>query len=254
MNGTESPGAERVTRPGGPPPGGSGGVDPVVELGIAESSVTIKTLSVNGKRMPKGIYNQLPQRSLLADSDCEVVGRPWGRVVDSKCCHDVRRRPHWHVLYEHEGELFVWVVFKNRADAPWNLQDGGYQPRSKTGTAFVDACLLETHLGATDFFQGTAFSLMRDGELVTRIEDITVYLTCSDEANRLRSARERWPGHPVLEEAEKELRALYEKRGKSAREWYPELVADVKQLKQARTNYVAALEMVPGLPQLFLGA
>ncbi|MFJ2847650.1 hypothetical protein GA0115256_14087 [Streptomyces sp. DconLS] len=59
-----------------------------MELGIAESSVTIKTLSVNGKRMPKGIYSQLPQRSLLAECDRGVVGRPWGRVVDPKCCHD----------------------------------------------------------------------------------------------------------------------------------------------------------------------
>ncbi|MFF2262122.1 hypothetical protein [Streptomyces albidoflavus] len=225
-----------------------------MELGIAESSVTIKTLSVNGKRMPKGIYSQLPQRSLLADSDCEVVGRPWGRVVDPKCCHDARRKPHRHVLFEHEGELFVWVVFKKRDDAPWHLQDRGYQPRSKAGTAFVDACLLETHLGAADFFQGKVFSLVPEGELVTRIEDVKVYLTGSNEANRLRSARERWPGHPSLEEAEKELRTLYEKRGKGAREWYPELVADVKQVKQARTNYVAALEMVAGLPQLFLGA
>jgi len=225
-----------------------------VELGIAESSVTIKTLSVNGKRMAKGIFSQLPQRSLLDEGDCVVVGRPWGRVVDPKCCQDARRKPHWHVLYEHDGELFVWVALKRLEDAPWHLQDGGYQPRSKAGTAFLDACLLETHLGATDFFQGKVFGLVPEGELVTRIEDIKVYLTCSNEANRLRSARERWPGHPSVEEAEKDLRALYEKRGKGAREWYPELVADVKLVKQARVNYATALEMVAGLPQLFLGA
>ncbi|MFF8717311.1 hypothetical protein ACF07T_38750 [Streptomyces sp. NPDC015184] len=47
---------------------------------------------------------------------------------------------------------------------------------------------------------------------------------------------------------------MYEKRGKGARELYPELVADVKLVKQARSNYAAALEMVAGLPQLFLGA
>ncbi|MFE3143376.1 hypothetical protein [Streptomyces scopuliridis] len=47
---------------------------------------------------------------------------------------------------------------------------------------------------------------------------------------------------------------MYEKRGKGARELHPELVADVKLVKQALTNYVAALEMVAGLPQLFLGA
>ncbi|MEV0282365.1 hypothetical protein AB0I22_39235 [Streptomyces sp. NPDC050610] len=202
-----------------------------MELGIAESSVTIKTLSVNGKRMPKGVYSQLPQRSLLSERDCEVVGRPWGRVVDPKCCHDARRKPHWHVLHEHDGELFVWVALKRREDAPWNLQDGGYQPRSKVGTEFLDACLLETHLGAADFFQGKVFSYVPEGELVTRIEGVKVYLTCSKEANRLRSARERWPGHPGVKEAEKDLRAVYEKRGKGARELYPELVADVKLVK-----------------------
>lgn len=46
-----------------------------MKLAIAESTVTIKTLSVNGKRMSKGIYNQLPRRSLLADGDCAVEGR-----------------------------------------------------------------------------------------------------------------------------------------------------------------------------------
>ncbi|MEK8141643.1 hypothetical protein NKH18_00655 [Streptomyces sp. M10(2022)] len=122
-----------------------------MELGIAESSVTIKTLSVNGKRMPKGIYSQLPQRSMLAEGDCAVVGRPWGRVVDPKCCHDARRKPHWHVLHEHDGELFVWVALKRLEDAPWHLRDGVYEPRSKAGTAFLDACLLETHLGPPTF-------------------------------------------------------------------------------------------------------
>ncbi|WP_103529560.1 hypothetical protein [Streptomyces sp. SM12] len=224
-----------------------------MELEIAESAVTIKTLSVNGKRMAKGIYSQLPRRSLLADSDCAVEGRPWGRVVDPKCCHSARHNPHWHVVYEYGGELFMWVAMKRLQDAPWHLRDEGYEPRSTAGKAFLDACLLETHLGAADFFQGKVFSLVPEGELTTQIEGVKVHLTCSNEANRLRSARERWPGHPSIEEAEKDLRALYEKRGKGARELYPELIADITLVKQARANYAAALGMLAGLPQLFLG-
>jgi hypothetical protein len=135
------------------------------------------------------------------------------------------------------------------------LRDAAYEPRSKAGTVFLDACLLETHLGASDFFEGKAFGLVRDGELITTIEGVRVCLTCSREANTLRAARERWPLHYTsVEDAEKKLRAVYEKRGKGARELYPELVADVKLVKQARSNYAAALEMVAGLPQLFLGA
>ncbi|MEU5980398.1 hypothetical protein [Streptomyces sp. NPDC047315] len=226
-----------------------------MELGITESSVTIKTLSVNGKRMSKGLYSQLPQRSMLAERDSAVVGHPWGRVVDPKCCHDARRRPHWHVLYEHDGELFVWVALKRQEDAPWHLRDGAYEPRSQAGTAFLDACLLETHLGASDFFEGKVFGLVRDEELITTIEGVKVCLTCSGEANTLRAARERWPHrYTSVGDAEKELRSVYERRGKGARELYPELVADVKLVKQARSNYAAALEMVAELPQLFLGA
>ncbi|MDG9709641.1 hypothetical protein [Streptomyces sp. DH10] len=225
-----------------------------MELGIAESTVTIKTLSVNGKRMSKGIYSQLPRRSLLADGDCAMEGRPWGYVVDQKCCHSARHNPHWHVVHEYEGQLFVWVAAKRLQDAPWHLRDDVYVPRSKAGTAFLDACLLETHLGCTDFFQGKVFSLVPEGELTTTIEGIKVCLSCSNEANRLRAAKERWPGHTSVEEAEKELRALYERRGKGARELYPELVADVALAKQARANYAAALQMLAELPQLFLGA
>ncbi|MFF2852389.1 hypothetical protein ACFVT5_39720 [Streptomyces sp. NPDC058001] len=81
-----------------------------------------------------------------------------------------------------------------------------------------------------------------------------LHLSYSNEANRLRSARERRPEHPGVEEAEKYLRALYENRGKGARELYTELLADVNPVMQARTNYAAALEMPAGLPQFFLGA
>ncbi|MFI9362184.1 hypothetical protein ACIG5E_14195 [Kitasatospora sp. NPDC053057] len=77
-----------------------------MELGIAESAVTIRALSVNGKRMSKGIYSQLPRRPLLAD-DCTVEGRPRGHVVDPKCCHSPSHNPHWHVVHEYEGELFI---------------------------------------------------------------------------------------------------------------------------------------------------
>ncbi|MFF9221759.1 hypothetical protein [Streptomyces viridosporus] len=36
------------------------------------------------------------------------------------------------------GELFVWVAMKRLQDGPWHLRDGGYEPRSKVGTAFLD--------------------------------------------------------------------------------------------------------------------
>ncbi|MFH8383476.1 hypothetical protein ACH4E7_21425 [Kitasatospora sp. NPDC018058] len=72
--------ANARTGPGGRVVHGDGGVDPGMELGIAESAVTIRALSVNGKRMWKGIYSQSPRRPLPAD-DCTVDGRPWGHVV-----------------------------------------------------------------------------------------------------------------------------------------------------------------------------
>ncbi|MFJ2217746.1 hypothetical protein ACIQVO_37020 [Streptomyces sp. NPDC101062] len=222
-----------------------------MKLGITESTVTIKTLSVNGKRMSKGIYNQLPWRSLLADDDCVMEGRPWGYVVDQKCCHSGRRNPHWHVVHEYEGQLFVWVALKRLQDAPCHLRDGEYEPRSKAGTAFLDACMLETHLGCTDFFQGKVFDRIRDSELSTTIDNIKVSLSCSNDAGRLWRAKKGWGG---VEEAEKELKTLYERRGKGAHELYQELVADVTLVKQARTNYATALQMLAGLPQLFLGA
>jgi hypothetical protein len=57
------------------------------------------------------------------------------------------------------------------------------------GTVFLDACLLETHLGSTDFFEGKVFSLVRDEEVTTTIEGTKVCLTRSNEGNTLRAAR-----------------------------------------------------------------
>ncbi|MET9532604.1 MULTISPECIES: hypothetical protein [unclassified Streptomyces] len=47
---------------------------------------------------------------------------------------------------------------------------------------------------------------------------------------------------------------LCEQRGCDTGELYAALVADVQRIKQARLNYIAALELVGQLPQLFLGA
>ncbi|MFJ2847649.1 hypothetical protein GA0115256_14088 [Streptomyces sp. DconLS] len=90
--------------------------------------------------------------------------------------------------------MFVWVALKRLEDAPWHLQDGVYSPRSKAGTAFLDACLLETHLGATDFFEGKVFSLIRDDEVITTIEGVKVCLTCSRDAIADLAARDLAPG------------------------------------------------------------
>lgn len=247
-----------------------------MELVVEEATVTIKVMSVNGRRMPKAIYNQLPRRSLLSDHGCTVQGRPWGTVIDPKCCHDVvRRRPHWHVLHEQDGELAVWNLPKDIADAGYNLQPGGpYEPRSRIDRDFLDACALETHRGDTHFFQGSIFDLIRDEQITTTIEDITVHLMCSRDVVRLRDARKEhasaakwtanWPDNPPtrrtekaeaeLAKAENAMAELYEHRGRSAQELYADVVADVRRIKQARVNYIAAQEMAGQLPQLFLGA
>ncbi|MEU0343809.1 hypothetical protein ABZ092_33850 [Streptomyces bobili] len=243
-----------------------------MELGVEEATVTIKVMSVNGKRMPKSIYSQLPRRSMLAGDDCSVQGRAWGIVLEQKCCHSGYGNGHWHVLHESDGELAVWNAPKRVQDADFNLRPGAsYEPRSRAGRHFLDACGLETHLGCNDFFQGKVFDLIRDGEVVTTIEEAKVILPCSEELQNLREARKnrawmaggRSLAYPTVasqrydakvEEAEIKLRALYEQRGKEARELYADLVADVRLIKQARVNYAAALDMVGQLPQLFLGA
>lgn len=244
---------------------------------LEDASVTIKVLTINGKRMAKGIYQQLPRRSLLAEPDCSVRGTPWGVILDQKCCH---RGPgmgmaHWHVLHETDGELAVWNVPKRIQDARFHLRPGEPYEESRAGAEFVDACALETHLGCSDFFQGRVFGLMREGGIVTTVEETKVILRCSSAALALRDAKKEydsaaqrgapsfWPaGQPTpvekaesgLEMAVGKLRAAYEPRGKDARDLYADLVADVRQLKQARVKYAAALEMVGQLPQLFIGA
>lgn len=247
-----------------------------MELVAEDVTVTIKVVSVNGKRMPKAIYNQLPRRSLLSDHDCTVQGQPWGIVVDPKCCHDVvRRRPHWHVLHERDGELAVWELPKNIEDAGYNLQPGGpYEPCSRIDQEFLNACALETHRGEKYFFQGRIFDLIRDEQVTTTIEDITVHLTCARDVVGLRDARKEnaaalkwaanWPNDPPTQRAEKTgaelakaetaVAGLYEQRGRSAQELYADVVADVRRIKEARVNYAAAQEMAGQLPQLFLGA
>jgi hypothetical protein len=250
-----------------------------MELVLEEAAVTIKVVSVGGKRMPKALYNQLPRQSLLNDHDCTVHGRPWGIVLDPKCCHD-GRWAHWHVLHEKDGELAVWNVAKDAKDAAdYNLRPGAsYEPLSKADVDFIDACALETHQGGTGFFQGKVFDLVREQRIVTTIEDVKVYLACSSAVDNLRLARNehadavaqdaRWeqimlnrPYDRKTEKAEAELKAAedtlrtaWEQRGKSAQELYADLVDDVRRIKQARVNYAAALAMIQQLPQLFLGA
>lgn len=247
-----------------------------MEVGVEEASVTIKVVSINGRRMPKGIYQQLPRQSLLAADDCSVQGKPWGTIVEQKCCQNWRSRPHWHVLFEKEGELAVWEVPKHVKDAQLRFREGeAYEPRSGVDTAFIDAVALETHLGSSNWFEGRVFGLIREDQIVTTIEDTKVYLTCSHEVHELREARKEhasavqsglpahWPsGVPTrlektenaLKSAEDALRSACEQQGKDARELYADLVADVRLLKQARVNYTAAVAMAGQLPQLFLGA
>ncbi|WP_258534409.1 hypothetical protein [Streptomyces sp. PT12] len=83
--------------------------------------------------------------------------------------------------------------------------------------------MLETHLGCNDFFQGSVLDLIREGEVLTTVEDLKVSMRCSTEASRLVAARNGWPPRSSVDTAEKELRAVYERRGKDARELYKSL-------------------------------
>ncbi|WP_236246821.1 hypothetical protein [Streptomyces sp. CC210A] len=186
-------------------------------------------------------------------------------------------------MYQQDGVLAVWWLRQGAKNAPYNLIDGGpYEPNSHVDRMFVDACALETHRGATDFFQGRVFDLIRDDQIPTTIEDTKVYLSCSAAVLKLRDARREhhavsqraasrsWPtraGFPDLlaeatAKAEKELEAAEETLqsrcdeldGRSIQDLYADLVADVRRIKQARKNYATALETVERLPQLFLGA
>ncbi|MFE4540268.1 hypothetical protein ACFRKB_35245 [Streptomyces scopuliridis] len=254
-----------------------------MELVLEEAAVTIKVVSVGGKRMSKAIYSQLPRRSPF-DHDSTVRGRLWGVVVDPKCCHTMHAKDwaHWHVLYECDGELAVWFLRQGARNAPYNLIAGGpYEPRSCVDREFIDACALETHQGSTDFFQGRLFDLIRDNQVAATIEETKVYLSCSAAVLKLHTARKEhhaaseragsWPvhAHPnvpnfraeAVATAEKErdaaaeaLERLCDQRERNVHDLYADLIADVRRIKQTRENYAAALETVERLPQLFLGA
>ncbi|MFD7533935.1 hypothetical protein ACFV8E_41080 [Streptomyces sp. NPDC059849] len=255
-----------------------------MNLVVEEAAVTIKTLSVGGKRMSKAIYSQLPHRSPLNGLDCTVQGRLWGTVIDPKCCHRMRAsaQEHWHVVYEHGGELAVWWLRQGPGNAPYNLIAGGpYEPASHVDGDFLNACALDTHQGSVGFFQGRMFDLIRDEQVATTIEETKVYLTCSPAVLRLRAARKEHaaaeeraagPGFPrpegtrdwraeaveeaeqKLKDAEESLARLCKERGCSTQELYAGLAEDVRRIKQARENYGAALKTVEQLPQLFMGA
>lgn len=242
-----------------------------MELVIEEAAVAIKVVSVNGKRMPKAIYNQLPRRSLLSEHDCTVQGRPWGIVLESKCCHDVDRFSHWHVLHERDGELAVWDAVPNSTAAG---HEGPYEPSSGIDREFVNACALETHRGETDFFEGNLFDFIRGDRIVLTIRGVAVPVTCSRAVVALQDARKKhadvaiWnKGRPsdvpcrATELAEGTLKAAVDvlaelcgRRGRNAQELFDDLLEDVLRIKQCRVNFAAAQEMVRRLPQLFLGA
>ncbi|MFF2405940.1 hypothetical protein [Streptomyces sp. NPDC058092] len=197
-----------------------------MELVLEETAVTIKVVSVGGKRMSKALYSQLSRRSPL-DHDSTVRGRLWGVVFDPKCCHTMQAKDwaHWHVLYECDGEPAVWFLRRGARNAPCNLIAGGpYEPRSRVDGEFLDACALETHRGSTDFFQGKVFDLIRDGQIAATIEDTKVYLSCSAAVLKLRTARKehhaateraaspRWPAHPKVPDFAAEAAATAEKQ------------------------------------------
>ncbi|MFJ1751274.1 hypothetical protein ACIOJD_34355 [Streptomyces sp. NPDC088116] len=254
-----------------------------MELVLEEPTVTIKVVSVGGKRMSKAIYGQLPRRSPF-DHGSTVRGRLWGVVVDPKCCHVMHAKnwAHWHVLYECDRELAVWFLRQEARNAPYNLITGGpYEPRSRVDREFIDACALETHQGSTGFFEGRLFDLISDDQIAVTIEDTKVYLSCSAAVLKLRTTRKEhhaaaeragsWPvpARPnfpdfraeAVATAEKErdaaveaLERLCDQRERNVHDLYADLVADVRRIKQARENYAAALQTVERLPQLFLGA
>ncbi|MCX4869784.1 hypothetical protein OHU11_00100 [Streptomyces sp. NBC_00257] len=253
-----------------------------MDLVIEEAAVTVKVLSVGGRQMSKAVYSQLAQRPFLNDRDCAVQGRLWGTTIEPKCCHRAHGREHWHVVYEHEGELAVWRLRQGAQNAPYNLVAGGpYEPASHVDGDFLDACALDIHRGFDGFFQGQMFDLIRDEQIVMRIEETEVCLTCSAGVLRLRTARKEHaaaeqraagPGWPTargsrdwhaeavekarheLKIAEEGLARLCEQRERSARDLYADLVADVRRIKLAPENYGSVLEAVEQLPQLFLSA
>ncbi|MFI1522813.1 hypothetical protein [Kitasatospora cineracea] len=205
--------------------------------------------------MSRTLFNQLQRGCLLDEHDCSVQGTAWGVVVEPKCCHGARYRPHWHVVYERQGELFVWYTPKDITDAEFRISGEHYSPPSHIGAAFLDACVLETHRGRQDFFQGKVLDLVKNCEVLTMIEDLRVCLALSREAEQLRHlTRRSWSDRAEIAKAELDLAAKYEKRGKDARGLYEDLLADIHLVKTARTNYASALEKVGQLPQLFLGA
>lgn len=250
-------------------------------LNVDEATVTIRVLSVGSKRMPRAVFNQLPQRSPL-NSECLVEGQLWGVVVDPKCCHgmhDSGRRPHRHVVHELGGELAVWMAPHSLREASGELIPGtSCTPGS--GEAFVNVSALETHRGSSDFFEGKVFDLIRDGEIATTVDGTKVYLPCSRAVEALREARVRnraleerplrpgsegaWPGRAQVEEDRKakgradlesaEQRLESQCPSRSAKDLYDDLVADVLRIKRNRLNYAAALDATAALPQLFVGA
>ncbi|MFE2718959.1 hypothetical protein ACFXKI_45415 [Streptomyces mirabilis] len=65
-------------------------------------------------------------------------------------------------------------------------------PSSRIDTEFVDACVLETHRGETDFFEGKLFDFIRDDLLRVTIQDVTVHMACSRAVVALHDARKKY--------------------------------------------------------------
>ncbi|MET9535745.1 hypothetical protein ABZY02_35210 [Streptomyces sp. NPDC006649] len=109
--------------------------------------MTIKVLSVAGKRMSTALLGQLVNRDPL-DADGVARGRFWGRVVNPKYCLNSSGYggwDHWHVIYDHDGELAVWRALQGLRNEPFPLVAGTpYSPESAIAIKFLDACALET--------------------------------------------------------------------------------------------------------------
>jgi hypothetical protein len=85
-----------------------------MEKSIEEKSVTIKTITIDGKKLTKEIFKQIQEDTYCCDG--ETDGDPWGLVfitLASKFINDedekVKAYDTW-VVYERDGRLFRSVM------------------------------------------------------------------------------------------------------------------------------------------------
>ncbi|MCX4791886.1 hypothetical protein OG369_39195 [Streptomyces sp. NBC_01221] len=170
--------------------------------------------------------------------------------MEPKCCDRSHVPKHWHVVFEREGRLFRWSVAQDPRNVEGGELFGTYQPRL-LGRDFLNACVVETHDGAIEFFEGRVFDQFHEDGVPATIEGLPVYLASLTAAQFVRSVRSRWSSE--VEARETALRNAYDQRGMKARELFEQLLVDVRRVVLARKRYPEAVQRIEQLPQLFIG-